>query len=180
MHMVKIFKSIDIANLFIKRYGKSSFLTNLKLNKLVYYAQVEALREDGVVLFDDPIQAWGYGPVEPEVYHSFSWHGRSRIQTPYVVSDQTPEREERATHIVDKTWEHYGFLTAYDLVTYSHRDGSAWQKTFNEQHDVEITVPMIKGSKDFSETPTMEKTLANGIKSVDRSFPNALRLLKDA
>lgn len=178
--MEKIFKSVDIANLFIGRYGKRAFLTNLKLNKLVYYSQVEALRDEGSVLFDDPIEAWGYGPVEPSVYHRFSYYGRSRIQEPSVLFGQKIIDDRRAIHFVDKTWEDYGFLTAYDLVNYSHREGSAWKSTYDPQRDREISPRIIRISKDISEKPGISGTLSDGIRSVDQSFPNALDLLKDA
>jgi uncharacterized phage-associated protein len=178
--MKTILKSLDIANLFIEKYGKSAFLTNLKLNKLVYFAQVEALREDGLVLFDDDIEAWGYGPVEPSVYHNFSYYGRSRIQDPSIFFGKKITEDERAIRIVEKTWKNYGFLTAYDLVTYSHRSGSAWCSVFDEKKDMKITAQTILKSKDFSERPRIERTLAGGIESVDKSFPNALNLLKDA
>ncbi|KXA22543.1 hypothetical protein HMPREF3208_00271 [Gardnerella vaginalis] len=39
-------KALDIASIFINRYGKTLALTNLTLNKLVYFAQVESLRNN--------------------------------------------------------------------------------------------------------------------------------------
>lgn len=59
-------KAIDVAGMFIQRHGDSIHLTNLSLNKLVYFAQVESIRRTGEPLFDDEVQAWNYGPVEPE------------------------------------------------------------------------------------------------------------------
>lgn len=44
-------------------------LSNLKLQKLQYYAQGHHLAVYGQPLFADKIQAWSYGPVVPEVYH---------------------------------------------------------------------------------------------------------------
>lgn len=38
-------KSIQVANAFILRHGSDIDITNLVLNKLVYFAQVESLRE---------------------------------------------------------------------------------------------------------------------------------------
>ena len=37
-------KSIQVANAFILRHGSDIDITNLVLNKLVYFAQVESLR----------------------------------------------------------------------------------------------------------------------------------------
>ena len=60
-------KSIQVANAFILRHGSDIDITNLVLNKLVYFAQVESLRETGKPLFEDKIEAWPYGPVERNV-----------------------------------------------------------------------------------------------------------------
>ena len=72
-------KSIEIAHTFVNRFGSILDLTNLKLNKLVYYAQVESIRRTGNLLFDDAIEAWQYGPVEPLVYHTFKKYGRGIV-----------------------------------------------------------------------------------------------------
>lgn len=64
-------RALDVANYFIANYGGGTEMTNLKLNKLVYFAQAVSLKQYGVPLFSDEIQAWSYGPVEPEVYHAF-------------------------------------------------------------------------------------------------------------
>lgn len=50
-------KSIQIANAFILRHGSDIDITNLVLNKLVYFTQVESLRETGKPLFEDKIEA---------------------------------------------------------------------------------------------------------------------------
>lgn len=63
--------SIQVANAFILRHGSDIDITNLVLNKLVYFAQVESLRETGKPLFEDKIEAWSYGPVERDVYFTF-------------------------------------------------------------------------------------------------------------
>ena len=63
-----IMRALDVANYFIANYGGGTEMTNLKLNKLVYFAQAVSLKQYGVPLFSDEIQAWSYGPVEPEVY----------------------------------------------------------------------------------------------------------------
>ena len=39
--------SVDIANKFISGFGDKAVLSNLSLNKLVYFAQVESLRSLG-------------------------------------------------------------------------------------------------------------------------------------
>ncbi|MBW8015044.1 MAG: DUF4065 domain-containing protein [Planctomycetes bacterium] len=46
-------------------------LTNLKLQKLLYYAQGWHLAHYNHLLFSDKIEAWVHGPVVPHLYHLY-------------------------------------------------------------------------------------------------------------
>ena len=51
-------------------------VSNLKLQKLLYYAQAWHLAFFGAPLFDEDFEAWVHGPVVPRVfrcYRSFQW-----------------------------------------------------------------------------------------------------------
>lgn len=55
----------DVAAYILKKAGG---MTAMKLQKLVYYSQAWSLVWDEAPLFDEPIQAWAYGPVVPALY----------------------------------------------------------------------------------------------------------------
>lgn len=168
-------KAIDVAGMFIQRHGDSIHLTNLSLNKLVYFAQVESIRRTGEPLFDDEVQAWNYGPVEPDVYRAFKVYGSGEITASVDVESDSFEED-----VVDAVAREYGWMTAFDLVNYSHRDGRAWKSVYDGSRDKTITVEDIKGSKDVLEYPQPEGTLAKSVDSVRKDFKNTLRLLGDA
>src|SRR5260221_3271487 len=67
----------DVADYFIRLANETgSFISNLKLQKLVYYAQAWHLGIKGAPLFQEDFQAWVHGPVIPELYQkykSFAW-----------------------------------------------------------------------------------------------------------
>ena len=46
-------------------------ISNLKLQKLLYYAQGIHLALNGQPLYPERIEAWQHGPVVPEIYHAF-------------------------------------------------------------------------------------------------------------
>lgn len=176
-------RAIEIANMFIRKHGDDVYLTNLKLNKLVYYAQVTALRKFNRVLFDDPIEAWQYGPVETGVYHVFSIYGSGRISRPAIVANPvkyTAREIKEAEEIVDLTVKDYGELSAYDLVVFSHRKGSAWDRVFTQHENSLITSDVILSSKDGLDLPNLKRSVAFGVRETERAYPNALRLLKDS
>ncbi|OUP09796.1 type II toxin-antitoxin system antitoxin SocA domain-containing protein [Collinsella sp. An2] len=169
-------KSIDIAYAFINMNDASLELTNLKLNKLVYYAQVEALRRNGAPLFDDAIEAWQYGPVEPLVYHTFKQYGRGVVASAPAMC----EVDDATKGIIRYVSNTYGRLSAFDLVSLSHRKGSAWELVYRSDMDMPITCDAIRRSADFAGFPGFEGTLERGIQEVCASIPNALKLLEDS
>lgn len=167
-------KSIQVANAFILRHGSSIVITNLVLNKLVYFAQVESLRKTGKPLFEDEIEAWPYGPVERAVYFAFQKYGRDRIAAP----EGEAAKDERTLSVVDETARKYGFLTAFDLVEFSHREGSAWRNVYKENESVEITNDDILSSDDGLGFP--KNTLASSLDEVNRKWQNTFRMLRNA
>jgi uncharacterized phage-associated protein len=59
-----------VADLILARAAqRGQRLSNLKLQKLLYYAQGYHLAATGEPLFDTPVRAWDHGPVVPEVWH---------------------------------------------------------------------------------------------------------------
>lgn len=168
-------KSLDIANAFIESYPDSTDLTNLKLNKLVFYSQVEHIRRHGSPLFDDAIEAWQFGPVEPMVYREFKGYGRRPITSP---SDHA-SLDGRSLAIVRHVADSYGRLSAFDLVNFSHRPGSAWSLVYDPSCDREITVEDIIGSEDMNGLAGLSMTVVSAMDSFVESIPNAMRMLEN-
>lgn len=56
-------------------------MTNLKLQKLLYFVQAEFLvsTPDHSPCFCDTIEAWDFGPVVPAVYHHYKVYGSAII-----------------------------------------------------------------------------------------------------
>ena len=172
-------RSIDAANYIIANCSDKMRLTNLSLNKLVYFGQVESLRMFGRPLFSDRVEAWEYGPVEPAVYRAFKGRGRSAICVP-AASGDCPRVTDEEGAAIDSAVSKYGDLTAYDLVELSHRDGGAWKSKYAAGENVEITVGDIRSSRDFTSEPDFSRTLLADIESVERDWSNTLKMLGDA
>lgn len=87
------------------------YVSNLRLQKLLYYSQGWYLAEHEEPLFDDPIEAWVYGPAVPAVYERFRRFGQRPLESDVKLDDLPPELVEH----VKGVWEAYGHLTSYDL-----------------------------------------------------------------
>jgi len=54
-------------------------VSNLKLQKILYFIQAEFLVVKGIPCFEEEIIAWGFGPVVLEVYHEYKVYGAAGI-----------------------------------------------------------------------------------------------------
>lgn len=83
-----MYKAIQVAECIINYANEiNSPMSNLKLQKILYYVQATSLVKTGKKCFEDPITAWGFGPVVIDVYHKFKIYGRDPIPT------QPPSKE---------------------------------------------------------------------------------------
>ena len=66
-------KTEAVANYFIAMgmNEEESFMSNLRLNKLMFYAQAWCLATSGKPLFEADFEAWDFGPVIPAIYQKY-------------------------------------------------------------------------------------------------------------
>ncbi len=105
-------------------YEHGDLLTNLKLQKLLYYAQAWHLALYDAPLLDDDIEAWVHGPAVRSVYTHFKNFGWHPIQVNLDCDNlNLPEFvQEHLIEVIDE----YGGLTAYELERMTHEE-LPWQ-----------------------------------------------------
>lgn len=130
-------------------------MTNLRLQKTLYFIQVAFLltRERGI--FDDEIEAWQYGPVVPSVYNEYKYSSRNiltynremeielfetfrnlGITNENIIEEV--DRLDRDFESVDLIQEMLGRLenfTDWQLVYKTHTY-AIWQEHFNNSNNV--------------------------------------------
>lgn len=116
-----------IANYFLSFANTTGdLLTNLKLQKLVYYAQAWNLAIVGESLFSEDFEAWVHGPVLRDLYTSYKEFGSNPI-----VDAKLDEKYHNELHssFSDKTQlilndikEVYFPKTAYYLEQMTHEE----------------------------------------------------------
>ena len=78
-----MYKAIEIAHKILKKAtvdDNGEFVTNMKLQKLLYYMQGFHLAWFDTPLFDEEIEAWMYGPVVPSVFETYKHEGKRGIE----------------------------------------------------------------------------------------------------
>ena len=113
-------KLIQIANLLIKKAEDAGdLITNLKLQKLLYYEQGYHLAVFGKPLFDEEILAWQFGPVVREAYDAFSAAGSQPLSIQGEVYVFNNDEEES---LFDEVFEAYNKYSASYLVELTHSE----------------------------------------------------------
>jgi uncharacterized phage-associated protein len=135
-------KAIDASKylLALSEPNKGDLISNLKLQKLLYYSQGISLALYDCKLFQDDLVAWQHGPVVERVYDCFNHFKDSSISTEeYPVEDITiySDTEQEAMSIASKE---FGQYSAWKLVEMTHNE-RPWKET--ERNEV-ISVNLMK------------------------------------
>lgn len=122
--------SFDVARYFLSLVDEDAgdSLSNLKLQKLVYYAQGYYLALYDEPLFPERIEAWIHGPVVPDLYHNLKQFGAEPVRVdgefdPGMYSDKVQE-------LLDEVYSVYGQFSAGQLRNFTHRE-PPWMNTPN-------------------------------------------------
>ncbi|MEN3259110.1 type II toxin-antitoxin system antitoxin SocA domain-containing protein [Sodalis endosymbiont of Spalangia cameroni] len=107
----------DLANYFLIRNqneGCGDVMTNTKLQRLVYYAQVFALSLLGKPLFNEKIEASPYGPVIHALKLRYRYYKNEPLPVPLVKMDMSKFTPDEAA-ILDKVHRIYGQYSGWKL-----------------------------------------------------------------
>jgi uncharacterized phage-associated protein len=121
----------DVAKYFLAQSSEDAgdLISNLKLQKLVYYAQGFSLALNRRPLFNEQIEAWLHGPVVPDLYHVYKAFGSGHIPHPEEFDLDTFTAEER--ELLDEVYEFYGQYSAWRLRQLTH-DETPWRESYRE------------------------------------------------
>lgn len=82
-------------------------IEEMKLHKLMYFAQRECLILTGKPMFDDEIQGWRFGPVVPSIHEGYANNSFNSDITNETVAEYLP--------VLDYVFEHYAIKDAWSL-----------------------------------------------------------------
>lgn len=136
--MGQIYPAATIAKWFIAwAEAVEDELSNMKLQKILYYAQGHHLGLTGKPLFKDQIQAWIHGPVVADIYHRYKHFGSSAISMPDDDSFLWDHVDPDTANFLERVWVSYGGYSAGRLRTMSHSE-PPWRDHFDGEHYVII------------------------------------------
>ncbi|MDW4411631.1 DUF4065 domain-containing protein [Staphylococcus saprophyticus] len=127
----------ELAKYLIKSYETNNNAefekSELKLQKLMYFAQREAIAITGEPLFENQFEGWQYGPVLTELRHFFE-----EDQSKSVIN-----LDETSKYIIDNTVTRYGKYEPWYIANLSHKETS-WKNSRKGLSDNEKGNNLIK------------------------------------
>lgn len=109
----------ELARYIIKHFQEAGDpITNLKLQKLLYYVQGWTLALLNRPAFADDMQAWIHGPVQPSVYGSYKGYRWN----PIVEEVAEPQLDSQFEGLVLEVLRIYGVESAYELELRTHSE----------------------------------------------------------
>ncbi len=118
-------------------------MSNMKINKLLYYAQGHCLQETGHPLFNEPVEAWDHGPIVNSVFQRYKKYGKTPIKDydQDAVSRLTDYEKELLMNVAMR----YGVYTASALRNMTHKPKTPWDQVYDENSmHTEIPIRIIK------------------------------------
>ena len=135
-----------IADYVIAYYEKTDWVvSNLKLQKVLYFLQAQYLVSCNKKLFDDEIEAWGFGPVVPSVYHEYKIFGSASIPG---FNKKMPRIAKEDAVIINEMLEHLRNMSSTYLTQLTIRQ-TPWIRNYSSY--CTRTIPAIEIRDYFKE-----------------------------
>lgn len=143
---------LDVSRYVIDYSNKMDYgISNLKLQKVLYFVQAYFLIQTGHSCFKEKIEAWDFGPVVPKAYCEYKQYGCGDIPTTksFIMIDKDNiwnskrvEFKEIAIldddkSLIDKVVDKFSEYSATDLVELSQHQ-TPWIDAISSQNN-EIT-----------------------------------------
>ena len=105
-------------------------VSNLKMQKLLYLANLDYMGKSGERLIASPFEAWDYGPVQPSLYYKLRRFGARDVRDVFYYEEPLmPEEDEKEFDVLDrmsKLWH----VKSGVLVQFTHSNGGGWAKVY--------------------------------------------------
>lgn len=131
------YEALELARYIItKCMQKGKPISNLKLQKILYFVWVDYFRETGQYIFLDDICAWQLGPVVPIVYYEYCSYAGRPISNIYQTAIS-----EQDQLIINSILDNYINVSASTLVDRTHQSGSAWDCVYRNGEGNREVIP---------------------------------------
>lgn len=137
------YDALDIAKYIIRWCDKNNLrITNLQLQKILFFIQKESIKKRGYGIFSNRIEAWQYGPVVPDVFYEFAGFGAMKLvlyEDLFSEPSYKDTIDNNSKEIIEKILREYIHVSPWDLVAKSHVLDGAWSNSISMGEKYPIT-----------------------------------------
>lgn len=137
-----LYDVIDIAEYVIQRCKTlNCSISNLKLQKILYFIQAEFLVKRNKQCFNENIEAWDFGTVVPKVYYKYRVFGSSNIITVEKPDCNLIKRKDRKllNSVIDECSK-YSSCYLLELIL----NQAPWKEAYRSKETKIISAERIK------------------------------------
>lgn len=116
-------------------------ITNLQLQKFLYYVQGVTLAMKNIPMFINEIEAWRYGPVVPDAYYWFNDNSSSKISGIQPKNSVLSNEEKLIIHFVANELID---IEPWKLVEKTHLE-DPWRESYIQGYNQIISNNEIQG-----------------------------------
>lgn len=136
-----MYSVLDVAKYVIFYSNEKKYdISNLKLQKILYFIQAEFLVSENEPCFYEEIEAWNFGPVVPEVYHVYKIFGGSNI---YIRNFNKDKILQKDRELIEAMVDECAKYSPSRLVEITHNQ-APWKNAYIRGVNNIITKESIK------------------------------------
>lgn len=131
----------EVANWFLVRHssqmqrdeGEDEYITQMKLHKLLYYAQGVFMAVFDQRLFDEELLAWKHGPVVRSIYDKYQGIrelGKDSLDEEQVVDYKEIANNKDSRMVLEVVYDVYGKYSAGELRNMTHEE-KPWKEAWS-------------------------------------------------
>lgn len=137
-----MYPAAEVAQYIISKCNQlGKTISNLKLQKILYFVQAEFLVSQEEPCFKEEIEAWDFGPVVPNVYRLYKAYGSANIPAVFngKICPFNNEEKELADGIISECAKY----SASVLVEVTHKQ-TPWRRAYKKKRGSVISNESIK------------------------------------
>ncbi|BEU88686.1 hypothetical protein TAMA11512_21500 [Selenomonas sp. TAMA-11512] len=122
------YSAVDVAQYLIRKCAlDGNPISNLQLQKILYYIQAEFLQKKNKALFSDEIEAWTFGPVVRDVYMRYCGYGSTEI---YETDEPNVSFSDDEIAVMNNIVADKRNIKVWELVNATHEQGKPWDRIY--------------------------------------------------
>jgi uncharacterized phage-associated protein len=162
-----MYPASTIAYAFVKKgMDEGNPISQMKLQKMVYFAHGIHLAIHQKPLIKDAVQVWKFGPVIPSLYQAFKLYGSNPI-TDFSLANNVASNalgvatlDTDALQTINMTWGALCNLNALQLSNWTHTAGSPWSNNYREGIS-DIVIPQAEMQEYFKQYLAQDDSAKN-------------------